>query len=78
MGGPEWSRAQVMAVVNRNSRMSREAVLLFTVLFSAFAAAQITKELRFKVEPKPLVSIMNDRGSIAAQPAESNQVEIAA
>lgn len=67
-------KAQVMVVVNRNSRMSREAVLLFTVLFSAFAAAQITKELPFKVEPKPLVSIMNVRGSITVQPVESNQV----
>ena len=63
-----------MSEVDSNSRIPCRAVILFTFLFSTFAAAQVTNDLRFKVWPKPLVSITNDRGSITVQPAENNQV----
>lgn len=59
-----------------NLRILRESVILFPVLLSTVAAAQITKELHFKVGPKPLVSITNDYGSISVQPPENDKVMV--
>lgn len=59
-----------------NLRTLRESVILFTVLLSTVAAAQIAKELHFQVGPKPLVSITNDYGSISVQPSENDKVMV--
>jgi DUF4097 and DUF4098 domain-containing protein YvlB len=63
-----------MAEIVNNLRISPKAVILFTAMFSIFAAAQITKELRFKVGRKPLVAITNDYGWVSIEPSENNQV----
>ena len=61
-----------MSEVDNNSRISCKAIIPVRFLFSAFAAAQIRKELRFKIGAKPQVSITKRLRIRYCPPAEDD------
>jgi len=63
-----------MATSTTKSRVLLKVLIVLGILFSLRATAQITKELRYQVGPKAMVSITNDYGSITVQPSGNTQV----
>jgi hypothetical protein len=57
-----------------SDRVSLQLMAAFWILASLPGVAQIKKEVRFSVAPKPVISITNNYGPISVKASENNQV----